>query len=296
MTPEDIERIIADHKGEQGALISILEDIQDRYHYLPADALRMVAHRTGRSLVDIYGVATFYKAFSLAPRGRHLVSVCLGTACHVRSAPDIVDEFTVQLKLKPGETGTDGEFTLETVNCLGTCALGPIVAVDGRYFSKVTRADVKKIIRAARAGFVEGGAGKSLETFPAEVLCPHCRQSLMGDTSAAAGGSSIVLNVAFNGARAQASISSLLGPLRCRCEHDIPADTLVSYACPNCEEELVTKPVCIECGAPMARLSLTGGGMLLVCSRWGCMNSVVRLGGSRYHVASADAAIGTLPG
>lgn len=148
--PEAIMKIIANHAGKQGSLISILEDIQDEYRYLPEDALRAVARMTGRSLVDVFGVATFYKAFSLKPRGRHLVSVCLGTACHVRSASDVVDEFSRQLGVKPGETSADREFTLETVNCLGTCALGPIVAVDGRYFSQVKRKDVKQIILESR--------------------------------------------------------------------------------------------------------------------------------------------------
>jgi len=149
---EAIMKIVANHAREQGSLISILEDIQDEYRYLPEDALRAVARMTGKSLVDVFGVATFYKAFSLKPRGRHLVSVCLGTACHVRSAPDIVAEFSRQLGVKPGETSDDREFTLETVNCLGTCALGPIVTVDGRYFSQVKRKDVKQIILEAREG------------------------------------------------------------------------------------------------------------------------------------------------
>ena len=163
MTSEVIEKIVADHAGEQGSLISILEDIQDECRYLPEDALRIVAGKTGRSLVDVYGVATFYKAFSLKQRGKHLISVCLGTACHVRSAPDIVDEFKRQLGLKPGETSEDKEFTLETVNCLGTCALGPIVAVDGRYYSQVERKDVKKIIRAAKTDFREDKRAKADE-------------------------------------------------------------------------------------------------------------------------------------
>ena len=150
MSQDNIERIIGNHQGELGSLISILEDIQEKYSYLPEEALRTVASETGHSLVDIYGVATFYKAFSLKPKGKHLVSVCMGTACHVRNAPAIVDEFTRQLGLRPGETTEDSEFTLETVNCLGTCALGPIVMVDGHYFSNVKRPDVKKIIEKTR--------------------------------------------------------------------------------------------------------------------------------------------------
>ncbi|MDD2390357.1 MAG: NAD(P)H-dependent oxidoreductase subunit E, partial [Desulfobacterales bacterium] len=136
---------------------------------LPEDALRMVARGTGSSLVDIYGVATFYKAFSLKAKGKHLISVCLGTACHVRAAPDIVDEFTQQLGISPGETTEDNEFTLETVNCLGACALGPIVNVDGHYFSNVTRSDVKKIIQKTRAGFEEDEIKSAPDVFPIET-------------------------------------------------------------------------------------------------------------------------------
>ena len=138
MNPEPILKIIETHgQGNQAGIISILEDIQAEYSYLPEEALRIVSEETGRSLVDIYGVATFYKAFSLKPRGKHLVSVCLGTACHVRGGQAIASEFLRQLGIKPGETTADRLITLDTVNCLGACALGPIVVVDGHYFSNV---------------------------------------------------------------------------------------------------------------------------------------------------------------
>src|SRR5512139_4282200 len=153
MNPEHIEKIIEDHhKGNQTGLISLLEEIQAKYSYLPEEALRMVAQKTGCSLVDLYGVATFYKAFSLKPRGKHLISVCLGTACHVRGGEIIASEFQRQLAIKPGETTSDKEISLETVNCLGACALGPIVVVDGHYFPNVTRPQVKEIIHKARVG------------------------------------------------------------------------------------------------------------------------------------------------
>jgi len=141
------ERLSANGDG----LISILEEIQERYGYLPEMALRAVAKAAGRSLVDVYGVATFYRSFSLRPRGRHLISVCLGTACHVRGAPMTLEEFERQLGVRAGETTEDGEFTLETVNCLGACALGPIVVVDDRYFSNVRTAKAKEILRKVRA-------------------------------------------------------------------------------------------------------------------------------------------------
>ncbi|RJP34018.1 MAG: NAD(P)H-dependent oxidoreductase subunit E [Candidatus Omnitrophota bacterium] len=147
-----IQRIVEEHNQTRGALIAVLEDIQAEYGYLPETALRTVAEATGRSLVDIYGVATFYRSFSLQPRGKSLISVCLGTACHVRGAPMVVEEFERQLGIRVGETTSDMAFSLETVNCLGACALGPIVAVDGHYFSKVDPAKVKSIIRKARLG------------------------------------------------------------------------------------------------------------------------------------------------
>ncbi len=145
-----VRRILNKHNGKRGALISVLEDIQNEYGYLPESAMRLTADEMGVSLVDLYGVATFYRSFSLKPRGRHVISVCLGTACHVRGAPMVVQEFERQLGIRAGDTTPDMEFTLETVNCLGACALGPIVTVDGRYFSNVSPISAKKILKAVK--------------------------------------------------------------------------------------------------------------------------------------------------
>lgn len=131
----EIAAMLDKHK-DGGGLIAVLEDIQERYGYLPENMLRLVSKQSGRSLVDVYGVATFYRSFSLKPRGKHLVCACLGTACHVRGASRTVEELERQLGIKAGETTPDGQFTLETVNCLGACALGPVVVIDGHYFSK----------------------------------------------------------------------------------------------------------------------------------------------------------------
>ena len=144
--------ILDKHEGDQGGLISILEEIQAKYSYLPEEALKAVAEATGRSLVDIYGVATFYKSFSLKPRGKHLCSVCMGTACHVRGAPTVAQEFERQLGVTAGETTPDKEFTWETVNCLGACALGPVAVVDGHYFSNVKSKRVRPIIQQTLSG------------------------------------------------------------------------------------------------------------------------------------------------
>jgi NADH-quinone oxidoreductase subunit E len=112
--------------------------------------LKAVANELGVSLVDVYGVATFYRSFSLTPRGNHLFCVCQGTACHVRGAPVILEELQRQLGIRSGETTPDQEFTLETVNCVGACALGPIVVVDGQYFSNVGTAKARLIVKKAR--------------------------------------------------------------------------------------------------------------------------------------------------
>ena len=151
-TMTEIARIVDKHRGERGELIAVLEEIQAKYSYLPEEALRVVAEETGRSLVDVYGVATFFRAFSLKPRGRHLLTCCLGTACHVRGAPRVVRELERQLEVKAGDTTNDREITLETQNCLGGCALGPILVADGHYFSNVNPATVAGIIDRTRAG------------------------------------------------------------------------------------------------------------------------------------------------
>ena len=148
---EAIRKTSLEHHKDRGGLIGTLEAIQSEYGYLPEQALRTVAATNGHSLVDVYGVATFYRSFRLQPRGRHLISVCLGTACHVRGAPMVVEEFERELGVRAGETTSDREFSLETVNCLGACALGPIVVADGVYFPNVTTAKVKGILAKVRA-------------------------------------------------------------------------------------------------------------------------------------------------
>ncbi len=142
-----IKTFIARHNNEKKALISILQDIQAEYNYLPQDSLKFVAKTLDVPLVDVVGVATFYRAFSLKPRGEHLVTVCLGTACHVRGGPRILDEFEKKLSVKAGETTPDGRFTLETVACLGCCAIGPVVVVDGHYHAQTTTPKVDSILK-----------------------------------------------------------------------------------------------------------------------------------------------------
>ena len=147
MKTDKADKIIAFYDGEKEALIPILQDIQLECNYLPEDALRHVARELKLPLSQVFSVATYYSAFSLTPRGRHLVSVCLGTACHVRGAPRILDSIQRTLKIEPGETTPDRQFSLEAVNCLGACALGPLMVIDGEYFGKMSARKVESILK-----------------------------------------------------------------------------------------------------------------------------------------------------
>lgn len=142
-----VKSFISKHNNEKKALISILQDIQVEYNYLPQEALRLVSESLGIPLIDIVGVATFYRAFSLEPRGKHIVTVCMGTACHVRGGPKILEEFERRLNIEAGGTTEDGEFSLETVACLGCCAIGPVVVVDGDYHAQTTIRKVNSILK-----------------------------------------------------------------------------------------------------------------------------------------------------
>ena len=141
-----VDSILEKWNNDGASLISILLDIQSEYNYLPKEALFRVAERLDIPLIQVYSVATFYKSFSLKPRGKHLITVCLGTACHVRGGPRILDEIQRKLKIKAGETTKDKMFTLETVRCLGCCALGPIVIVDGEYNGQITAKKIDPIL------------------------------------------------------------------------------------------------------------------------------------------------------
>jgi len=139
------------YDASHDSVIAILQDVQSEYHYLPEHALRAVASQLGLPLTQICGVATFFKAFSLKPRGEHTVTVCLGTACHVRGAPAVLDELKRQLGIEAGNTTEDMRFTLETVNCLGACALGPIMVIDGKYHGQMSPRKAKKILKKWQA-------------------------------------------------------------------------------------------------------------------------------------------------
>jgi NADH-quinone oxidoreductase subunit E len=128
----------------------ILQDIQAKFNYLPQNALIKVSEALEVPLMDVISIATFYNIFSLTARGKHLITICMGTACHVRGAPLVLEEFKRRLNIKVGETTKDNLFTLETVNCLGACALGPIAVIDGDYYGQMKIRKVDKLIKKFR--------------------------------------------------------------------------------------------------------------------------------------------------
>jgi len=141
-----IEEFVSKYKGKKDFFLALLQDIQNKYNYLPEEVLEKISEQMDISLSSLYGIASFFRSFSLEPRGKHLITVCLGTACHIRGAPRIIEEIERLLGIKPGETTEDKKFTLETVNCLGCCAIGPLVVIDGKYTGKVTAHRVKEIL------------------------------------------------------------------------------------------------------------------------------------------------------
>lgn len=142
-----VDSILNKWSNNGSSLISVLLDIQSKYNYLPKDALIRVSERLNIPLIQVYSVATFYKSFSLKPRGKHLITVCLGTACHVRGIPDVLNEIENKLNISIGETTPDNNFTLETVRCLGTCAIGPVVTIDGKYFGQMNSKKIHPILK-----------------------------------------------------------------------------------------------------------------------------------------------------
>ena len=146
------QEIVAKYHGEKSSLIVILQDVQEAYRYLPRDVLVYVSNELFIPLTKIYEAATFYKAFSLTPKGEHIVKLCMGTACHVRGAARILDKLERDLELSPGQTSKDFKFTLETVNCVGACALGPVMVLDGEYHGQVNFKTVEKVVGPLKKG------------------------------------------------------------------------------------------------------------------------------------------------
>ncbi len=142
-----MKKILSGFDQDQKELIHILHEIQKEYDYIPPEVIPEVAKKLRISENEIFGVLTFYNAFTLEPRGEHLITICMGTACHVRGAPMILDEFQRRLGIDAGQTSKDKKFTLETVNCVGACALGPIAIIDGEYHGQMKTQNVQKLLK-----------------------------------------------------------------------------------------------------------------------------------------------------
>jgi NADH-quinone oxidoreductase subunit E len=147
MTSAQLEKILKRRDNQSSNVLAILQDIQASENYLPRKTLEEVAQKLQIPLTQLYYLATFYRAFSLTPRGRHLVTVCTGTACHVKGAASILNTLERELKVQPGGTTGDQEYTLETVNCLGSCALAPLVVIDGHYHGRMLGTTVLSMLR-----------------------------------------------------------------------------------------------------------------------------------------------------
>lgn len=258
-------------------LISILQDIQKYYNYLPKNVLKRVAAELDIPLRDVYGVASFYKSFSFEPKGKHILTTCLGTACHVRGGQNIADAISRELNIKPGETTDDLKFTHETAACLGCCAIGPMVVVDGEYIANFKPESVKKLIRQIRTGSNHVSVEKDKKIFPLEVSCPRCNHSLMKPEHLIDNQPCVHVTVSFKRKHGWLRLSSLYGSFNFESEHEIPIDAEVHFFCPNCHEDLLGSSECPECGVKMILMIVRGGGTVQICPRRGCKGHLLDL-------------------
>ena len=148
---KQILEICGRYKNEKNQLIMILSDIQNEYGYIPLEVQELVSKETGLSVAEIYGVVTFYSFFSLTPKGKYVIGCCLGTACYVKGAQNIIDKFSEVLGIKPGETTEDGLFTLDALRCIGACGIAPAVSISGTVHPKVSIDQVQQIVNDLRA-------------------------------------------------------------------------------------------------------------------------------------------------
>jgi len=148
MDIERINQIIDKHQAEPGSLIQVLLEIQSENHWLPKEALKMVSEKLQVPLTRVQHIATFYKAFSLVPKGRHEIHICVGTACHVRGAKRVLEKVEDLTGIKSGETDQDLKFSLETVNCLGCCALGPVIEINGKTHGKISTTETADVLKS----------------------------------------------------------------------------------------------------------------------------------------------------
>lgn len=154
--------LIRKYEQDRDAVIALLQDVQEKYGYLPRQVLDRIAERLHLPRTQLYGLATFYRAFTLTPQGKHAICVCTGTACHVRGAPALLDRLSSDLKLRSGDTTDDGLFSLHTVNCVGACALGPVVTIDGEYQAHMNGLKLMRLLR--KYGLRREGHGDASES------------------------------------------------------------------------------------------------------------------------------------
>ena len=148
---KQIEAIIEKYQDEKTPLMMILSDIQHDFGYIPLEVQELISEKTGIPVSDIYGVVTFYSFFSLTPKGKYVIGVCLGTACYVKGSQQVIDKFSELLNIKPGETSADGLFTLDALRCIGACGIAPALTINGKVYPKVAVADVAKIVEEYRS-------------------------------------------------------------------------------------------------------------------------------------------------
>lgn len=146
-----IHEICDRYANEKTPLMMILSDIQNEYRYIPLEVQRLVSERTGISVAEIYGVVTFYSFFSLEPQGKYIIGCCLGTACYVKGAQQIIDKFSEILGIRAGETTADGLFTIDALRCIGACGIAPAVTINGKVYPKMTVDKVAAVVEEYRA-------------------------------------------------------------------------------------------------------------------------------------------------
>lgn len=162
MTQEEtasvIQRIIGEYPADQRFALAVMQDMQHEFNYIPEEGLSALAEHLGCPQAQLYSMATFYKALSLTPKGDHIIKVCNGTACHLRGSMNLATELKRDLGIEPGETTEDGKFSVELVNCLGSCALAPVMVVDGNYHNKLRVEQIPGIIESYASRQAEGVA------------------------------------------------------------------------------------------------------------------------------------------
>ena len=151
VSAEEVARIIEAYPADRRFALAAMQDMQNEFNYVPEEGLEMLAEHLGCPIAQLFAMATFYKALSLTPKGKHIIKICNGTACHIRGAMNLVTGVKRELNIEPGETSEDGQFSVEIVNCVGSCALAPVMLVDGVYHNKLRVEQVPGIIESYRA-------------------------------------------------------------------------------------------------------------------------------------------------